>query len=274
LNSFLNEYHKWINPVLIVLVTGSAALITYNLSPEFIKSHPVKTAVIQPILSYIGFIFWPCLIALGYVTYNEIKNKRSISELEKLLSEYENISETLSENIKELFNGFLYKFSTAQLGFTPTERVTLYIHDGNQTFIPFGRYSSNTSFAKKGRPEYSDSIGCVARGWTDEWHFYQSSVSPLGDEEEYIKEQKEKYMLDKSTVRKMNMKSSQLCVMRLDVGKKAIAVIVVESINPNKYVEDEIKTTLSYQKEYLAQMILILNKYIPKPSNANKIEEF
>ena len=270
---FLNKNHAWLNPLLIVLTTSSAAFITFELSPSFISSYPIKAAILQPILSYVWIVFWPSLFALGYLTYVEVKNKKTITELRELISGYEKVSETLSENIKELFNGFLYKFSTSKLNFSPTERVTLYIHDGSETFIPFGRYSSNPAFAKKGRHEYPDSVGCVARGWTDEWHFYQSNSCPVKEEEKYLAEQKDMYSLDKGTVRQINMKSSMLCVIRLDVRNKPIAVIVVESINTNKYTEDEIKTTLLTQQEYLAEMIFSLKQYIPKPSTAKKIED-
>jgi hypothetical protein len=259
--------------LLIILTTGSAALITYDLSPSFIVKYPIKSAIIQPFLSYIGFVFWPCLISLGYITYVESKNKKTITQLKNIIEEHKKVSETLSENIKELFNGFLYKFSTTQLQFSTTERVTLYVHDGNDTFIPFGRYSSNPEFAKKGRHEYPDSIGCVAKGWTDQWHFYKSANCPMKNEDKYIVEQEKKYSLDKGTVRLLKMKSSLLCVLRLDVGCEPIAIIVVESINPNKYEEDELKNSLLTQQAYLAEMIFRLKKYIPKPSNAKRIEK-
>jgi len=68
------------------------------------------------------------------------------------------------------------------------------------------------------------------------------------------------------------MKSNLFAVLRLDVKNTPIAVIVVESVDSTKYTEKQIKKFLEDQQDYLSEMIISLEKFIPKPSNAQLIE--
>ena len=79
---------------------------------------------------------------------------------------------------------FIYKFSINKADFSSEERVTLYIHNGGNLFIPFGRYSPNTKYAKSGRPTYPDNIGCISKGWENGWHFENNFPN---EEDSYLK---------------------------------------------------------------------------------------
>ncbi len=210
------------------------------------------------------------------ITIIEIANKKTIETLENDNEKYRMLSDTISENIKELFNGFLYRFATSKANFSPNERITLYIHNGEDLFIPFGRYSSNPKYGKPGRDSYPDNQGCIAQGWENKWYFDNSFSDPAASEtslKSYIKENKDNYLMDRRTIIKLKMKATLLAVMRLDVKDTPVAVVVVESISSSKYTEKQIKLFLREQQEYLAEMVVSLESYIPKPSNAIKIEE-
>lgn len=148
-----------------------------------------------------------------------------------------------------------------------------YIHNGDNSFIPFGRYSLNPKYAKKGRPKYPDNQGCIAKGWENNWYFDNTFSNPDSNENEYLYKNKTTYSMDKAIVKRLKMKSTLFAVLRLDVKSNPIAVVVVESTNSNKYNENQIKKILEDQKDYLAEMISNLEAYIPKPSNALTIEE-
>jgi len=268
---WLNRHHFWINPALILLTTLSSAFLTYKFPENFQDLHPAKFAFFHPILEYIIPIFIILSILLTIIIIIDIKNKKTILSLEKENEQFKSISETISENIKELFNGFLYKFSINKAEFDSTERVTLYIHNGNNLFIPFGRYSPNTKFAKSGRPTYPDNIGCIAKGWENGWHFDNDFPE---EEKEYLVKNKDNYEMDKQVVKRLKMQSKLFAVLRLDNSEgKSKAVIVAESTESKKYTEKQIKTILEEQKEYLATIIDSLEQYIPKPSNASKLED-
>lgn len=268
---WLNKHHSWINPIIILFTTLSSAFLTYTFPNDFEINHPIKFAFFNPILNYIIYIFVFFALLLAIITFIDIKNKKTILKLEDEVEQFKSISETISENIKELFNGFLYKFSINIAKFSSSERVTLYIHNGGNLFIPFGRYSPNTKFGKSGRATYPDNIGCIAKGWENGWYFDNNFPE---NQQEYLKKNKDDYGMDKQIVKKLKMQSKLFAVLRLENNEgHSKALIVVESTNKNQYNENEIKTILEAQKEYLATMINSLERYIPKPSNALMVEE-
>lgn len=266
----INKNYYWISPLLIFTTTLSSAFLTYNFPKDFAKIHPARYQFFNPIIDNIILIFIISALLLSILTIIEIFNKKTIEKLESENEQYEIFSEKISENIKELFNGFLYSFANSKANFSTNERVTVYIHNGNNSFVPFGRYSANTKFAKTGRPIYPDSEGCIAKGWEEQWYFENTLLSQ--NETEYLNTNETKYSMNKDIVKKLNMKSNLFAVLRLDVKNTPIAVIVVESVDSTKYTEKQIKKFLEDQQDYLSEMIISLEKFIPKPSNAQLIE--
>jgi hypothetical protein len=266
---FINNHYKWINPLLILITTITSSLITYSLPIDYEKNHPIRFAIFNPIIENIGFLFIPTIIFLAYVTYVDVINKKTIDELKKENEECKLLSTKISENIKNLFNGFLFKFADSKVGFSSTERITLYIHDNNNGFVAFGRYSQNPTFRNQGRHRYPDNEGCIAEGWTKTWHFDNKFES--GDK--YLEKNKSSYKIDNKVIKKMKMKSNLFAVLRLDNQGKPLAVIVVESTDSKKYDEKNIKKILENEQDYLTEMIVSLEKFIHKPSDAKSIEE-
>lgn len=273
MNTFVLKNMNWLNPLLVVLTMICAFTIGLDISEEYTKTNPIKAGLFQWIINHTYIVFYPAAILLAYVLIVDFKSRKTIYELKTKLTEYEEISETISENIKDLFNGFLFTFSASTLGFKHTDRVTLYIHNGEDSFVPFGRASPNPEFAKKGRATYPDHEGCISKGWQEEWHFYNSSYNPVANEKDYLTEQKNIYSIDKATVRNIKMKSQQIAAYRIGDKNKHIGIIVIESLNPNRFEEDELKTILQDQHDYLIQMITTLNRYIATPSKAHQIED-
>ena len=272
----VNKYYSYINPILIFTTTLASLFRTYSFPKNYATDHPVRYVLLNPIVENIIVIIFISAFLLLCVTIIEIANKRTIETLEEDNEKYRMLSNTISENIKELFNGFLYRFATSKADFTPTERITLYIHNGEDLFIPFGRYSSNPKYGKPGRDSYPDNQGCIAKGWENKWYFDNSFSDPVASRaslKDYIKENKDRYLIDRRTIIKLKMKATLLAVMRLDVKDTPVAVVVVESTYLNKYTENQIKLFLEEQQEYLAEMVVSLESYIPKPSNAIAIEE-
>lgn len=271
--SKINEHHIWLNPLLVFITTLSSAFLTYQFPKKFATNHPARYELFKPIIAHITEIFVFSVLLIVLVSIIEFFNKKTIKKLEEENQKYEALSETISENIRELFNGFLYRFATSKANFTTSERVTLYIHNGNNTFIPFGRYSLNTKFAKSGRDSYPDNEGCISKGWEDKWHFDNSFSNPETHKHDYLQEQKQRYGIQIPVMKKLKMKSTLFAALRLDIKDDAIAVIVVESTTMSKYTEKQIKKILEEQEVYLSEMITSLEKYIPKPSNAITVEE-
>ncbi len=64
-------------------------------------------------------------------------NRKTLKKQSKELEEKNQIITKIASNIKELFDGYLYHFASKKLSFTSKDRITLYIHNGDNDFIPF-----------------------------------------------------------------------------------------------------------------------------------------
>jgi hypothetical protein len=126
--NFFDKHFFWINPLLTLFITLEAALFTYSPSANWIKQHPIRCYILS---YFIGNLTLLILLGLLVFFINIINffRKKTITELNKKLNKYELTSKTITENIKSLFDGFLYKFATKKLNFTEQDRISLYIYD-------------------------------------------------------------------------------------------------------------------------------------------------
>jgi len=271
LSSIIDNHYYWLNPLFILLTTLSSALVTYTPKSDFQKLHPIRFAFYELYKKYDVLILVVSAVVLAIITIVNTKNQKTIKKIEEDLKKYREMEAKLSENIKELFSGYLYQLSKAELAFSPNERITIYIHNGYKHFIPFARYSLNATYSKSGRELYPDNCGCIAKGWNSEWFFY--TFKAPNDTEDYLRETQDCFSIDSNTLEKINMKSVLYAVMRIDtLSGKPIGLIVVESTDKNKYTERQIKRILEKQRKYLAEMILTFYNLIPAPHYAASIE--
>ena len=269
MGNFVDKHHIWLNPLLIFLTTVSSAFLSIQPSQAFQKAHPVKTAVYTAYLKYNIFVFILCAILLLVITVINSRNNKTIKNLKRKLNRSERINGKISENTKELFSGYFYKLSNSKLSFTSNERITIYIHNGKDFFVPFARYSSNTKYGKPGRDLYPDNIGCISKGWENQWHF-----KIFENDDDFSKQNAEKYGMNEDVIDTLNMPSRLFAVVRIDsTDGKPIGIIVVESTDKEKYTERQIKSILKEHKEYVAEMIVTFGEFIPNPSLAATIEE-
>jgi hypothetical protein len=54
------------------------------------------------------------------------------------------------------------------------------------------------------------------------------------------------------------------------VSGNPVAVMVVESTDPNRWDEALLKAVMKEQEEYLAELVMRLKEYIPDPSGASE----
>lgn len=273
MDSFISRHINWLSPFLVVFTMVCAFTIGLDVTDEFSKINPIEAGLYKWIISHTYIAFYPAALFLVYVMIVDLRSRKTIDELKEEINEYEEVTETLAQNIKELFDGFLFKFATSKLSFLPTDRITLYIHNGEKEFIPFGRSSTNTKYQQKGRSSYPDNQGCIEKGWQDGWHFYNCSQNPCEDETAYIREQNKAYGLHKGILKKLNMKSVQIAAFRIADKHNYIAIVIVESTEVNRFDGGELRAILDEQHDYLRHMILTLKKYIAEPSKANTIED-
>ncbi|MCB9983725.1 MAG: hypothetical protein H6861_08675 [Rhodospirillales bacterium] len=273
-NKWVLKHSIWMQVSLPALIGVSGSFLDY--SPEHLKNdHPLRYALLNdwilPSLLWVLIVSIVLYIALLIV---EQSAKPKIEKLLNELSEANDKSRVISENVSELFDGYLYRLAT-KLGFgTQTancERITLYIHDKNGSFIQCGRYSANPQYRGVNRTNYPDTEGCIAKGWENGWHFDASFPCPDTDKAGYIDYCLNEYSVPRNTTRRIKMKSRLYAVSCVKKNEESFAVIVVESLEMDRFSEDILKVALEEQSDYLGHIVCVLRNYIPEPNAAESL---
>ena len=261
-------HYKWMNPLFIMTTTLTSAFLTYHCDDKFAKQHPVRHAIADKILENIETYFIISAICLVFITIIDNINRKSIASMSAELDKLKLITGKISENTKELFNGYFYRLSKSKLSFSSNERITIYLHNGSETLVPFARYSSNPKYSMSGRDSYPINQGCIGKGWEHGWHFENTLTK-----DNYEQINNDVYNMSTDIVEKLNMKSKLYASIRIDdLSGHPLAIVVVESLEKNKYSEVQIKKILDEHKTYLAEMVTTFEDYIPSPSAAYRIE--
>lgn len=210
---------------------------------------------------------WTAIAALG-LSVLRLLYEPSVGKLHEEISGLRRESSVIAENIKNVFDGYLYQLSKKlEFGVNGEnmERVTIYIHNSNGSFIPFGRYSANPAFRGPGRSEYPDTQGCISHGWRNGWHFDNS----LGTDRTYNRINADRYAMPEAVTSALNMKSHLYGVKRIDDGNgQHLAVIVVESTRENRYTLQQLKDILDDEEGVISELITKLRPHIPELSFA------
>lgn len=216
--------------------------------------------------------------AVGYIVFFiwSLTIKERTSQLKVRLGELEDEAKLLTENIRNLLDGYLFNLASHKLGFgsrvSKCERITLYVQDSGKCFVPVGRYASNPDNQSRGRTSYPINQGCIHEAWANGWYFDDSFPDPVEDSTGYIAKHA-MFGVPKTTADKLTMKSRQYCGCRImdERGKHPIAVLVVESTDQGRFTETELRDALSNgEQQYLSNMVQTLLPYIALPSDAEK----
>lgn len=269
---FYDQHKLWISPLIIIILTILTATFTYNFD-GYLNNIPKEKQPIFYLFIYLisEYRFYPlCLFVLlvALEQFIKFKNDKTIRELEEKNNSCnterdEALSKLnlITQNIEQLFIGQLVDLSQKlQFGTnnTNSERITLYIHDGKDSFVPCGRYSANPVFEKRGRTKIPDTEGIIAKAWQNGWHF----------QENFDKNNCKECNISVATYQNFNMKSVVLASIRLGIDSTKIAVIVVESNIKDRFNEKDIKDLLEGSICYIARTVHKFYEYIPSLKNA------
>lgn len=273
-NRWVLKNSVWMQVVFPALFGISASFLDYN--PDGLKdNHPIRHAILNDwVLPLLPWIIGVSILAHITVLVVQQKAQPKLDNLANALSEATDKSKIISENVSELFDGYLYRLA-AKLGFgsqpTNCERITLYIHDKNGSFIQCGRYSANPDYKGVNRATYPDNEGCIALGWQNDWHFDNNFPCPITNKSEYIDYCLDHYSIPRNTTRRIKMKSRLYAVSGVKKNEESFAVIVVESTSSARFSETELRAKLEEQSDYLGHIICVLRGYIPEPSTAKSV---
>lgn len=237
------------------------------------ENHSIKEIILVVIIVAI-------LVILSYLQYRKNRTFRElikervtlIEENEQLKKENEQLKEDtsqLSEDVNSLCENYLFKLAKGPMKFGTVEgcheRMTLYAHSSNGSFIPIGRVSFNPEYSKKGRVSYPDDQGCIAKAWQNDWYFSNDYPNPETATKRYY-QRCEKDDIPESVMQGIKMKSRLYCGYRIldNSGTEPLAVLIVEATDPGRYTEDELRNIIQQgHKWYMGELIRSVKQRIP-----------
>ncbi|KTD83094.1 hypothetical protein Lwal_0002 [Legionella waltersii] len=93
----------------------------------------------------------------------------------------------------------------------------------------------------------------------------------MGDADTYEQNSQTRYAINKKSLKAIKMKSKLYAVLRIDtINGEPLAVLVVESLNSNRFDENQLKNTLKQEERYLSELIAKLRDHIPNLENAKQ----
>ncbi|MBE7734420.1 hypothetical protein [Devosia faecipullorum] len=266
--AFLDFCAVWVQPGLVLVVLLSGTMLSFDFAALALQ-YPEWRGVFGVLQATPLFVV---LLIAGLVSFAlsilETRRHGTLATMRSHLRQRQSEIDEIGNSITILFDGLLLNVGRKlQLTEGAQVRVSLYMHDKNQkAFVRCGRYSPNPVFAEPGRTSYPDDEGCIAQGWLKEWHFDNQVPANGAARRSYNQKQ---YAIPDHVNEAIRMKSRLYAARRLDDALgTAVAVLVVEAIEPDHFEEEFIRATLDGVADDFARMIHTLHRYIPNPANA------
>ncbi len=260
---FVDWANKWLAPAFGALAGVLGIMWDKDFADFIFKLDPTHTGLHTFLASFIPWSAIGFFLASVACSSLRIFTQKSIGELEAALADERDKINIIANNIETVVNGLLLKLAE-KLAFDRGEpsRITIYVHNGDNYFISFGRYSPDPLFAKKGRNLLPDDQGCISTAWHADW-CYEGDLRFI--------ESRRRYNVQKATHDAQRMRARNFAVKRINGDKnQPLAVVVVESKIPNRFPEAAIKQLLDNEETYFAEIIGSLRDHIPDPADAKR----
>ncbi|MER2009032.1 MAG: hypothetical protein ABS939_16405 [Psychrobacillus sp.] len=219
---------EWGNLLILIIPLGLA----FPKLNEFVNSTWYYTTI-AVILFLIGWIHTNYQKSNIFDLNNKLQDQKNKLQDEKnKTSSLQNTIESLN-NTLEAIPEMIIKYIALHLELTYKDRISIYRYDVNaELFISVGRYSPNREYTKKGRKEYPRDKGYIAKAWMNGTYYKTNIPDYLDDNKAYIDYVSEESGIDKGILKKVTMKSRCYFCKNLLNNHEAIAVIVIESMDP------------------------------------------
>lgn len=218
--------------------------------PQWIGRYPRWSGL----LSKIELLF--LLVVIGIILISIIDSiwiKPSLKQMSYLKEKVARFSMQISNTLK----GYLVNIALSKLPqFTAKERINIYLYDVKKKIFRLeARHCLNPEHNKQHKKEYPLKQGCIYEGWKNGFHFDNSfPASKKGTK--YIDYVNNTYNIDNNTCQKISKKSRLFAVLRIDNNHgKNLGVLLIESENNHYAAEDELKTIMHNEKEFLFEML-------------------
>lgn len=252
LSQFVHHHQKWIMPVLTAASALAGAYLGNSFQGTFEFSHLNLLCIVVIIL----------LAVIQYIT--AIANEHYKVVIKKL-GECEKRYMALFDNIQTAIDGLSIQASNNlefHLQEKKIDRLTVYSYTEGG-FFALSRRSENPlySFIRK-EQVYPIEEGCIGKGWEHGWWFESELPCPKTQLTSYREVNGSKYGLRKSRVTKLRMKSRLFAVSRVQKDGKLLGVVVLESEDKDRFLEENSKVVLELLSSQIAPLLLGLNEHM------------
>ena len=211
-------------------------------------------------------------IALMEETIEDIKRELNSckGQIGTLQLENEKLS-ILRQNIAAVFENYLVNILNS-LDCGEDERITLYVVNPEETAFNISkRCSSNPTYRFWKQNEYSMSIGCIGRAWTNGW-YYKSGFPNYEENRRRYKKAAKELGYSAAQVEAFTMKACTYFAYRFSSLDKQDhkAIVVLESMNPNYKSEEELKREFRRCNDFVYRLVRDFYDYIPRGPIAEK----
>ncbi|TWT74356.1 hypothetical protein [Allorhodopirellula solitaria] len=173
------------------------------------------------------------------------KLAKGIQDRDKEVELLKTICDQSQADYFDLLRDQLVILANDTLGFTDTERISVYKHDG-EAFLMLGRYSKNPAFNKRGRSIYPDNQGCIAKAWREGAVFMTEPLpepSTKAKKKLWKQKMKSDWCIPFGTSNTFSMKSRVYAAVAIEDAEThhRVAVVVLESTSNKIFDNDAIR---------------------------------
>ncbi len=252
--------------ILILYFTSDAifpAINRYILNDTSQTAHPIIAA-----LSVILILIASCLALVSRDKY--INNKKLEADLNNRIES----ERQKSSDIREIIDFIISYIGKDKLGMgrrsRNTERISLYVHD-ERGFYPQSRYSANPELARIRRPRYPPNQGAIGFAWEHQ-EYFQKYPDVTSEPDEYYRLLEEREHIPREEAEQLSMKPQLIYGKRIDDNHDAIAVIIVEALEPDRYQRSQLQSV--FRGADVKICIDILRRVgLPDPTIGSKWED-
>ena len=216
-------------------------------------------------------------LILGFIL---MKKRKSVSEIKGRNLLMSGQLQALEDEIDGLYADYnsIFKDQLAiifhRLSFTANERISIYKHS-NDKFTILGRYSLNHNLNKIRRNFYPEDQGFIKVAWENEdGELYINNLPEFvqGNRTEYFRRVNEVCQIDREIFDEIRMKSRCYYLKAITDEREynRIAVMVIESLNPEGIDLDSVNEVIAEEKERLVSFIKKMKKRVETKSIASK----
>jgi hypothetical protein len=236
----------------------------------------LRTAPFPPIHErWEVWVFWSSAIGTLIGIIGTARTSQSLSlisderdglreSLQRLQSLEEDVQQKYGDLCSLHLSGLMHR-----MGLKDNDRVSIYKHNGRNSFYRIARHSNHPEYSKPGRSIYPDDEGCIGEAFREGHAFDEAMPANPVRYETCLTED---WHISLEVVRGLTMKSRSIAAFALHkpLGGKRFAIIVFESMASGRIDQDCRDRFTTEERDGIVQWLETMERFEPKPSDAEQ----